>query len=234
MNTNEELDTNIQIVKEINDDNQKSANELWLKEKESKHNNYNDKFCQDFYPVIITTSSQQINTAKKICHVCDTSLITLLTNAINELYNLLKEIKYASKENKKELSKQGLHFEIESPTFQYYKNYESTEHIEYTELNTGFVKINIVDKLLQDIEPDINNAQKQLIIFKLTNNKTYNDLLNLNNQLQELKTITLSDIFQQLITYLTTGTSKKDYCRFKLNNINDITKVQKYLNQHNN
>lgn len=228
MNNNKELDKNIQIVKELNDNNQKSANELWLEEK--KFQNYNDEFYQDFYPIIVTTSSQQINIAKKICHVCDTSLITLLTDAIDELYKLLKKIKYASKEQKEELSKQNLIFEIESPTFQYYENYKPDKHVETTVLNTGFVKLHIVDQILQDVKPEINNVQKQLIIFKLTNNKTYNDLLNLNNQLQELKTITLSDIFQQLIIHLTTATSKKDYCRFNLSDITDITKAQECLN----
>ena len=93
MTNNEELDTNIQIVKKINDDNQKSANELWIDEKKSKDSKYSEEFYQDFYPIIIKTSSQQLNTAKEICHICDTNLITLLTDAITKTQNKLPKFK---------------------------------------------------------------------------------------------------------------------------------------------
>lgn len=200
MTTNEELDTNIQIIKEINDDNQKSANELWLDEKTSKDSKYSDKFYQDFYPIIVTTSSQQLNTVKEICHICDTSLITLLTDAITETQSKLP--KYKETKDKDKLSLEDVDVYINNPIYKTHKLYNKSLLIDEDDWT---IKNNIDNKLRDQFE---SNIQNQLIIFNLTSNQTYKNLLNLNKELMSLKRLSISDIFKRLIKVLIKTTAK--------------------------
>lgn len=210
MNINEELDTNIQIVKEINDDNQKSANELWIDEKTSKNSKYSDKFYQDFYPIIVNTSSQQLNKTKEICHICDTSLITLLTNSITETQNKLP--KYKKTKDKSKLKLKDISVSVNNPIYyKTHKLYDKSLLIDEDE----WIKENNIDNKIQKRQDKIkkfnkNNIQKQLIIFKLTNNQTYKDLLNLNRELTNLKRLSISNIFERLINLLANETPEYD------------------------
>ena len=200
MTTNEELDTNIQIVKEINDDNQKSANELWIDEKMSKDSKYNDKFYQDFYPIIVMTSSQELNTVKEICHICDTNLIILLTNTITETQSKLP--KYKETKDKDKLSLEDIKICINNPIYKIPKLYNKSLLIDEDD---WVIKNDIDNKLRDQFE---SNIQNQLIIFNLTNNQTYKNLLNLNKELTSLKRLSISDIFKRLIKALINTTAK--------------------------
>lgn len=204
MTTNEELDTNIQIVKEINDDNQKSANELWIDEKTSKDSKYSDKFYQDFYPIIVKTSSQQLNKTKKICHICDTSLITLLTDSITETQNMLNKYKKIKKTSTEPLSDLSIY--IKNIIYIEYQRYKQAK----TQNDTNKIEDDIdkINNLAIDINNNKNNNHNQLIIFKTTNN----DLLKLNDKLKSLNNLSIAIIFEKVINSLTEVRNQDKNC----------------------
>lgn len=200
MTNNEELDTNIRIVKEINNDNQKSANELWIDEKTLKDSKYNDKFYQDFYPIIVKTSSQQLNTVKEICHICDTNLITLLTDTITKTQNKLPKFKKTKDKDKLTLKDVGVY--INNLIYETHKLYNKSLLIN----ESDWISIDNIDNKVRDQFE--SNIQNQLIIFNLTNNQTYKNLLNLDQELISLKRLSISDIFKRLINALINTTSE--------------------------
>lgn len=200
MTNNEELDTNIQIVKEINDDNQKSANELWIDEKTAKDSKYSDKFYQNFYPIIVKTSLQQVNTVKEICHICDTSLITLLTDTITKTQNMLN--KYKKTQDKNKLTSKDVSVCINNLIYKTHKLYNKSLLIN----ENDWISIDNIDNKVRDQFE--SNIQNQLIIFNLANNQTYKNLLNLNQELISLKKLSISDIFKRLINALINTTSE--------------------------
>lgn len=206
MTNNEELDTNIQIVKEINDDNQKSANELWIDEKTSKDSKYSDKFYQDFYPIIVKTSSQELNKIKEICHICDTSLITLLTDTITKTQNMLNKYKKNKETSTKPLLDLNIYIEnIIHTEYQRYKQAKTEDDI--CKIKNNIEKIN---ELAINVNQNKNNNSNQLIIFKTKNDhQTYNDLLKLNDNLNNLS---ISTIFEKVINSLTEIRNQDENC----------------------
>lgn len=190
------LDNFIQIVEPIkNTDN--NATKIW----ENHVLHKNTKFYHNYYPVIVKTSEKQLNAAKEICDICHTSLIDLLSTIINKLY-------YLSYFNES--------FKITNPAYQYYDvvyniasvanimdsqitNYKQAMQSLGEVVNQSNQKLNAIATVLNGLESDQTNMQKQLIIFQTLGHDSYKTLKYLNKQLQKLQITSIDNLFQKLL-----------------------------------
>lgn len=60
-------------------------------------------------------------------------------------------------------------------------------------------KLNAIATVLNELESDQNNVQKQLIIFQSLSNDSYKALKYLNKQLQKLQITSIDHLFQELL-----------------------------------
>lgn len=190
------LDNFIQLVEPIINTNN-NVTEIW----ESNVLYKNTKFYHNYYPVIIETSEKQLNAAKEICDICHTSLIELLSTAINKLYHL---------------SYFDENFKITNPAYQYYDvvyniasvanimdsqitNYKQAMQSLGEVVNQSNQKLNAIATVLNGLESDQTNMQKQLIIFQTLGHDSYKTLKYLNKQLQKLQITSIDNLFQELL-----------------------------------
>jgi len=223
------LDNFIQLVEPITNNND-NATEIW----ENHVLHKNTKFYHNYYPVIVKTSEKQLNAAKEICDICHTSLIELLSTVINKLYHL----SYFDK-----------NFKITNPAYQYYDvvyNIASIDNIMDSQITNykeamqslGKVvsqsnqKLNATETVLNELESDQANIQKQLIIFQPLSHDSYKALKYLNKQLQKLQITSIDHIFQELLNNILNKQeiSKPDYI-FNIENTDNIPILITELNK---
>lgn len=189
-------------------------------------------FCENmnYYPITVKVSAQQLNDAKEICNNCKTSLITLLSETINNIYHL--------SETNKELK-------VTNPVYQFYyyacdlnildckiTNYHSSIKTIDKIMTDSNITLNAVEDILNKFRLNNSTNQNQLIIFKSLNNNTYEELSNLDNKLQKLNITAISNIFQELINaILDKKLIGKPYYNFTVTNKNNIPKLIKELNK---
>lgn len=223
------LDNFIQIVEPVKDTND-NATKIW-----ENHVLHKDtKFYHNYYPIIVETSEKQLNAAKEICDICHTSLIELLSTVINKLYHL----SYFDK-----------NFKITNPAYQYYDvvyNIASIDNIMDSQITNykeamqslGKVvsqsnqKLNATETVLNELESDQANIQKQLIIFQPLSHDSYKALKYLNKQLQKLQITSIDHIFQELLNNILNKQeiSKPDYI-FNIENTDNIPILITELNK---
>lgn len=223
------LDNFIQIVEPVKDIDD-NATKIW-----ENHVLHKDtKFYHNYYPIIVETSEKQLNAAKEICDICHTSLIELLSTVINKLYHL----SYFDK-----------NFKITNPAYQYYDvvyNIASIDNIMDSQITNykeamqslGKVvsqsnqKLNATETVLNELESDQANIQKQLIIFQPLSHDSYKALKYLNKQLQKLQITSIDHIFQELLNNILNKQeiSKPDYI-FNIENTDNIPILITELNK---
>lgn len=223
------LDNFIQIVEPIKNTNN-NATEIW----ENHVLHKNTKFYHNYYPVIVETSEKQLNAAKEICDICHTSLIELLSTAINKLYHL----SYFDES-----------FKITNPAYQYYDvvyNIASVANIMDSQItnrkeamqslgevvNQSNQKLNAITTVLNEIESNKIDSQKQLIIFQSLSHDSYKALKYLNKQLQKLQITSIDHVFQELLNNILNKQkiSESDYI-FNLENTDNIPTLVTELNK---
>lgn len=225
------LDNFIQIVEPIkNTDN--NVTEIW-----ENHVLYkNTKFYHNYYPVIVETSEKQLNAAKEICDICHTSLIELLSTAINKLYHL---------------SYFDENFKITNPAYQYYDvvyniasvanimdsqitNYKQAMQSLGEVVNQSNQKLNAIATVLNGLESDQTNVQKQLIIFQTLGHDSYKTLKHLNKQLQKLQITSIDNLFQELLNNILDKQeiTEPDYV-FYIKHTDNIPTLVTELNKNN-
>lgn len=225
------LDNFIQIVEPIkNTDN--NATKIW-----ENHVLYkNTKFYHNYYPVIVETSEKQLNAAKEICDICHTSLIELLSTAIYKLYHL----SYFDES-----------FKITNPAYQYYDvvyniasvanimdsqitNYKQTMQTLGEVVSQSNQKLNAITTILNGLESNQTNVQKQLIIFQTLGHDSYKTLKYLNKQLQKSQITSIDNLFQELLNNILNKqeTTKPDYI-FNIKHTDNIPTLVTELNKNN-
>lgn len=223
------LDNFIQIVEPMKDTDD-NATKIW----ENHVLHKNTKFYDNYYPVLVKTSEKQLNAAKEICNICHTSLIELLSTAINKLYHL----SYFDES-----------FKITNPAYQYYDvvyniasvanimdsqitNYKQAMQTLGEVVNNSNQKLNAIATVLNELESDQNNVQKQLIIFQPLSHDSYKALKYLNKQLQKLQITSIDHIFQELLNSILNKQeiSEPDYI-FNLKNTDNIPTLLTALNK---
>lgn len=223
------LDNFIQLVEPITNNND-NATEIW----ENHVLHKNTKFYHNYYPVIVETSEKQLNAAKEICDICHTSLIELLSTAINKLYHL----SYFDES-----------FKITNPAYQYYDvvynianvanimdsqitNYKQTIQTLGEVVSQSNQKLNTIATVLNELESDQNNVQKQLIIFQPLDHDSYKALKYLNKQLQKLQITSIDNLFQELLNNILNkqGITEPDYV-FYIKHTDNIPTLLTALNK---
>lgn len=187
-------------------------------------------FCKytDYYPVTVKISAEQLNAAKEVCDNCKTSLIAVLSEAINNIYHL--------SETNKEL-------QVTNPVYQFYHyardldildckitNYHSSIKTIDKIMTDSSITLNAIEDILNKLELDSDTVQNQLIIFRPLNNNTYEELSNLDNKLQKINITAISKIFKELIDALLNKKlmSEPDY-QFTITNKDDISRLNKKI-----
>ena len=223
------LDNFIQLVEPITNNND-NATEIW----ENHVLHKNTKFYHNYYPVIVETSEKQLNAAKEICDICHTSLIELLSTVINKLYHL----SYFDKS-----------FKITNPAYQYYDvvyniasvanimdsqitNYKQAMQTLGEVVSQSNQKLNTIETVLNELESNKVDSQKQLIIFQPLSHDSYKVLKYLNKQLQKLQITSIDHVFQELLNNILNKQeiSKPDYV-FNLENNDNIPTLVTELNK---
>lgn len=223
------LDNFIQLVEPITNNND-NATEIW----ENHVLHKNTKFYHNYYPVIVETSEKQLNAAKEICDICHTSLIELLSTVINKLYHL----SYFDKS-----------FKITNPAYQYYDvvyniasvanimdsqitNYKQAMQTLGEVVSQSNQKLNTIETVLNELESNKVDSQKQLIIFQPLSHDSYKVLKYLNKQLQKLQITSIDHVFQELLNNILNKQeiSKPDYV-FNLENTDNIPTLVTELNK---
>ena len=225
------LDNFIQIVEPVKDTDN-DAIKIWKNHVLHK----NTDFYHNYYPIIVKTSKKQLNAAKKICDICHTSLIELVSAIINQLYYL----PYFEQS-----------FKITNPTYQYYDvvyNIANVDNIMESQITNykeamqslGEVvrqsnqKLNAIAMILNELESDQDSVQKQLIIFQSLSHDSYKALKYLNKQLQKLQITSIDKLFQELLNSILDKQeiTEPDYI-FNIEHTDNISTLLTKLNKNN-
>lgn len=211
----------IKVVQTIPKDNHELATNLWHNNKLSAKGHH----YHNYYPVIIETTPRQLITANEVCLICETHLLALLSELIDNITNInsLKDIAKLGTEDRK--------LTLHSP-LDYLKTlltvaYSSDPDPDLAEKNFKIRKQQIQSHI-GNLKTKPFNYKKYLIIFNLDDYDNYNKLQNLDYNLNKYYIATIADIFEKLIHYLASDLIDNEFT-YQLDQNANLPEYEKWL-----
>lgn len=211
----------IKVVQTVPKDNQELSTVIWSNNKLSAKGHY----YQDYYPIIVETTTRQIITANEICLICETQLLALLSELIDSITNMksLKEMAKLGTEDRK--------LTLHSP-LDYLKTlltvaYSSDPDPDLAEKNFKIRKQQVQSHISR-LKAKPLNYHKYLIIFNLCDYDNYNKLQELDYNLNKYCIATVADIFEKLIHYLASDLIDNEFT-YQLDQNANLPEYEKWL-----